>query len=70
MAGGEIVLDEAQVEAVRAFDLLNERLAEARLARKGSALGWLFASKQATAPVRGLYIYGEVGRGKTMLMNS
>ena len=70
VAGGEISLDEAQVEAVRAFDLLNERLAEARLARKGSALGWLFASKQAVTPVSGLYIYGQVGRGKTMLMDA
>lgn len=70
VAGGEITLDDAQVEAVRAFDRLNERLAEARLARKGSALGWLFASKQAATPVNGLYIYGEVGRGKTMLMDA
>ena len=70
VAEGEISPDAAQIEAVRGFDRLNQRLAEARLARKSSALGWLFASKQAVKPVKGLYVYGEVGRGKTMLMDT
>jgi cell division protein ZapE len=40
------------------------------LGRKSSALGWLFASRErAQPPIKGLYIYGEVGRGKTMLMD-
>src|SRR5690606_38528352 len=35
-----------------------------------SALGWLFAARRQTAePVKGLYIHGGVGRGKTMLMD-
>jgi cell division protein ZapE len=43
---------------------------EYRLARKSSALGWLFAGRErALPPIKGLYIYGDVGRGKTMLMD-
>ena len=49
---------------------LEARIAEYRLARKSSSLGWLFASREsAQPPIKGLYIYGEVGRGKTMLMD-
>src|SRR5690606_2074093 len=41
-----------------------------RLARKSSALGWLFAkSRKNSDPIEGLYIHGGVGRGKTMLMD-
>jgi cell division protein ZapE len=70
VAGGEISPDAAQAEAARKLDRLNERLAEKRLAAKSSPLGWLFANRQSTDPVKGLYIYGEVGRGKTMLMDA
>ena len=66
VAAGEVVSDPAQIDAVARLDQLNDRLAERRLAAKGSALGWLFAGKP---PVRGLYIHGPVGRGKTMLMD-
>ena len=68
--GGEITRDAAQSEAARKFDILNQRLAEKRLAAKSSALGWLFASNQSPEPVKGLYVYGDVGRGKTMLMDA
>jgi cell division protein ZapE len=67
-AAGEIAHDAAQLALVRRFDALNASLAERRLAAKGSALGWLFAGK-AEPLVKGLYIHGEVGRGKTMLMD-
>src|SRR5258708_20776032 len=69
VAAGDIVSDPAQTDAVARLDRLNDRLAERWLAAKGSALGWLFAGKAAT-PVKGLYIHGEVGRGKTMLMDA
>ena len=46
------------------------RLAEHRLARKSSSLGWLFGKREKREPpLKGLYVYGEVGRGKTMLMD-
>src|SRR5437879_3966210 len=49
---------------------LGQRLAEHRLARKSSSLGWLFAARKRDAElIKGLYIHGEVGRGKTMLMD-
>ena len=39
-------------------------------AAKSSSLGWLFGNrKKDQAPLKGLYIYGKVGRGKTMLMD-
>jgi len=71
VASGEITEDPVQREAVRRLDLLNTRLAETRLASKKSALGWMFASKKAQiwAAVQGLYMWGGVGRGKTMLMD-
>ena len=45
------------------------RLAQHRLARKSSSLGWLFAPATRRGPIKGLYIFGDVGRGKTMLMD-
>jgi cell division protein ZapE len=69
VAAGEIESDPAQIQIARHFDRLEDQLDELSLARKSSALGWLFAKRKPTAPVKGLYIYGEVGRGKTMLMD-
>lgn len=68
---GEITEDPVQRAAVNQLDLLNTRLAETRLASKKSSLGWLFAKKknQLWASVQGLYMWGGVGRGKTMLMD-
>ena len=70
VAKGEIQEDPAQRVLVSKLDALNARLAERRLARKSSALGWLFAKRETATPyLRGLYIHGDVGRGKTMLMD-
>ena len=67
---GAIERDPAQVAVVKTLQKLSETLAARRLALKGSALGWLFGRKpdSAEAP-KGLYIWGSVGRGKTMLMD-
>jgi cell division protein ZapE len=70
VAAGRIERDEAQLVIVEKMTCLQSRLAEHRRARNSSALGWLFASRErAQPPIKGLYIYGEVGRGKTMLMD-
>lgn len=62
--------DPAQIHLVRALDRLVLELGRRKRARKGSALGWLFGRRDdaATTP-KGLYIWGSVGRGKTMLMD-
>ncbi|MET0605533.1 MAG: cell division protein ZapE [Beijerinckiaceae bacterium] len=70
IAAGGIERDPAQQRLVAHLDRLRERVAQHRLARKSSALGWLFSKREAQEePLRGLYIWGDVGRGKTMLMD-
>src|SRR3984957_5712665 len=70
VAAGEIEEDPAQEEGVAKLARLNERLAMHRLARKSSSLGWLFGQKvDRGQDLKGLYIWGDVGRGKTMLMD-
>ena len=67
---GAIARDPAQETIAKALDRVISAISSKRLAAKGSALGWLFARKQqAVEPVRGLYVHGGVGRGKTMLMD-
>jgi cell division protein ZapE len=68
VAAGEIERDSAQEAVVAKLDALESALREHRLARKSSALGWLFGRRPAES-IQGLYIFGEVGRGKTMLMD-
>jgi cell division protein ZapE len=69
VAAGEIERDPAQEALVRRLDTLAAALAEHRLARKSSALGWLFGRREKQEPLKGLYVHGAVGRGKTMLMD-
>ncbi len=70
VAGGRVERDAAQRAVVEMLARLEERIVEYRLARKSSSLGWLFAARtQRETRLKGLYIYGDVGRGKTMLMD-
>ena len=70
IAASEIENDPAQQAAVAKLSHLEGELEEHGLARKSSALGWLFGQRESTRkPVKGLYIFGDVGRGKTMLMD-
>src|SRR5437899_7718957 len=67
---GEIERDAAQEQVLDLLAGLEARLREHRLARKSSSLGWLFGARERREePIRGLYLYGDVGRGKTMLMD-
>jgi cell division protein ZapE len=68
VAFGAIEPDAAQAQAAEAFADLEARLAGYKPVRKQGLLGRLFTDKNG-APPRGLYIHGEVGRGKTMLMD-
>ncbi len=70
VAGGSVERDVAQLAVVEMLARLEERIVEYRLARKSSSLGWLFASREKKeTQLKGLYIHGDVGRGKTMLMD-
>jgi len=70
VAMGRIGSDAAQLAVVDILARLEARIKEYRLARKSSSLGWLFGSREDKEPrIKGLYIYGDVGRGKTVLMD-
>jgi cell division protein ZapE len=68
VASGAIEADPAQSRAAEAFVALEERLNGYTPIKKQGLLGRLFADKDEPPP-RGLYVHGEVGRGKTMLMD-
>ena len=70
VAAGEIERDRAQEAVAAKLDDVETQLANRRLAHKSSSLGWIFG-RPRTQPgaVRGLYIFGGVGRGKTLLMD-
>jgi len=64
---GQLEADPAQESALRTLEKLAAELAFYRPARKAAALGWLVGARENA--LRGIYIWGSVGRGKTMLMD-
>jgi len=60
-----LTADPAQEAVLNELDCIAFGLRNAP--QKGGSLGWMFAKK--SAPVRGLYLWGGVGRGKSMLMD-
>ncbi|MBE7247991.1 MAG: cell division protein ZapE, partial [Actinomycetospora chiangmaiensis] len=60
----DLVFDPAQAEAAARLDGLAETLTTAESSGRSSPLGWLFGARKPDA-VRGLYLHGGVGRGKT-----
>lgn len=67
IANGEFQEDAAQAQVVRLLDELFQRL---MANPPSSRAGWLSRWRKKTAqPQKGLYVWGGVGRGKTMLMD-
>ncbi|MDQ0456626.1 cell division protein ZapE [Rhizobium paknamense] len=67
---GTLKADPAQMDVARHLDRVLIDLKARKPARKSSALGWIFAKRRAMPEgIRGLYVHGSVGRGKTMLMD-
>jgi cell division protein ZapE len=69
ISSGAIEADPAQARAVEAFAALDETLTNYKPPKKQGFLGRLFGGGEPDKPPRGLYVHGEVGRGKTMLMD-
>ena len=69
-ASGELKADAAQMDVAAQLDRILTDLKIRKPAKKKSALGWMFAKKAGpAASIKGLYVEGSVGRGKTMLMD-
>lgn len=69
IASGAIEPDAAQAEIAEAYAALDLRLADYKPARKQGLLARLFNGGDKDEAPHGLYVHGEVGRGKTMLMD-
>ena len=75
VAMGAIERDPAQAALAARLDTLARALHERRMVlhherpASKSAFGWLFGRRKLPESPRGLYIWGSVGRGKTMLMD-
>jgi cell division protein ZapE len=67
LASGEILGDPAQARAAEALDALAHTLQSYKPQARGNLLGKLLGGGRK--PPRGLYIHGDVGRGKSMLMD-
>lgn len=66
---GSLEHDEGQALVLHRLEALLQGLASTTSPRKGSSLGRLFGTKGVASAPRGLYLWGSVGRGKTMLMD-
>lgn len=74
LSAGDVLPDKAQAQVMRQFTDLFERLERSRgrnLSMFVRVVQWLsdFIFPTAIVPERGLYLWGGVGRGKTMMMD-
>jgi cell division protein ZapE len=68
VAAKKIGRDSAQEALLARLAALEERVTAHRSARRSSPVGWLFG-RERNGSAKGLYVFGDVGRGKTMLMD-
>jgi cell division protein ZapE len=66
---GALVPDGAQLEAIEHLDRLHRELIERGPPPRGWRRNVAKLANRRIAPVRGLYLWGDVGRGKTLLMD-
>ena len=66
---GELDPDPAQELAAEKLQMLHHRLAQYDPSQSSGWRQFLFGRGQTEPTPEGLYIYGEVGRGKSMLMD-
>lgn len=66
--GGQLKRDPAQAAAINKLQALHDALGDYR-ARGPYPVRQFFTPKKRKAPPKGLYLWGGVGRGKTMLMD-
>src|SRR5690606_19264785 len=69
VAAGELAPDPAQAAAVDAFERLYRELVAAGPPPRGWRRRVARTLKRPIAPVRGVYLWGGVGRGKTLTMD-
>jgi cell division protein ZapE len=69
VAEGHLERDAAQEAIVARLDELRLAVADYRVAGRAGPIARFFQSSRASETPRGLYLYGSVGRGKTMLMD-
>src|SRR6185295_11916952 len=69
VASKKIERDRAQERLLARLVALEDRVAAHRTARRSHPIGWLFGGGERSTAAKGLYVFGDVGRGKTMLMD-
>ena len=69
VASGGLERDKAQEAVIARLQGLADQLGETAQAPKSGVFGRLFGRSKPQARPKGLYIWGDVGRGKTMLMD-
>ena len=69
VAAGEIERDPCAGSRAREARRARRAAPDAPACAQVVIAGWLFGRTEPKEPIKGLYLHGEVGRGKTMLMD-